>query len=91
MPAPMPTLITALAGIAAMLALAGPAAADAPGPDDAPPRFAPRSRPLRPPQAAGRDIRGPDRPAPPGHGRDVVRAYLPRNDNVPIYNEPPAR
>ncbi|WP_375454528.1 hypothetical protein [uncultured Methylobacterium sp.] len=89
MPAPMPTLIAALAGLSAMLVLAGPAAADAPGPDDAPPRFAPRS--LRPPQAAGRDIRGPDHHAPPGYGRDIVRAYLPRNDNVPIYNEPPAR
>lgn len=89
----MPVRISlTLAGLMATLALAGPAAAEAPGYADAGPRSAPRRlahRPLPPSRIergrgygpyAGRRAYGP-----------VVRAYLPRNDSVPMYNEPPAR
>ena len=80
-----------LAGVLATASLAGPAAADAPGDTDAAPRFAPRRLVHRPPPA-GIDRERVDRPyaGRPLYG-PVVRAYLPRNNNVPMYNEPPAR
>ena len=82
--------LAALAGLLATLATAGPAAAEGPGYAAAPPRFAPRRlahRPL-PPAGFGRAYGPP--PGPRAYG-PVVRAYLPRNDNVPMYNEPPLR
>ena len=48
-------------------------------------------RPL-PPEIAYRDPRGLPPPPPALHAPGpVVRAYLPRNDALPMYNEPPAR
>lgn len=85
MPARTPTRIAVLV---AMLALVAPARADAPGPGyGAPPRFAPQ--PHRP-RALHRDAYEFGRAPRPLHG-PTVRAYLPRNPNLPIYNEPPAR
>ncbi len=78
--------------IAALLALAGPALAEGPGYADAARHDAPR-------RLAHRPYPRPDAYRGPGYDPyarrraygPVVRAYLPRNDSLPMYNEPPAR
>ena len=79
--------LAAVAGLLATLA-AGPAAAQGPGYAEAPPRFAPRRLPPRP---LPRFDRGYGASVGPRAYGPVVRAYLPRNDSVPMYNEPPLR
>ena len=79
--------LAAFAGLLATLA-AGPAAAEGPGYAEAPPRFAPHRLPSRPPPGFDRGYGA--HAGPRAYG-PVVRAYLPRNDSVPMYNEPPLR
>ncbi|WP_375462709.1 hypothetical protein [uncultured Methylobacterium sp.] len=94
MPARMPNLIAGLASAAAMLLIAPSASARAPGfGDDAAPRSAPSHHRIRRPSPDGADraARG-YAPGLSGYGPpSIVRAYLPRNTNVPMYNEPPTR
>ncbi len=90
MPVRISLPLAALAGLLATLSLAGPAAAEGPGYAEAAPRVAPRRLAHRPLPPAGLDRRYGPYAGPRVYG-PVVRAYLPRNDNVPMYNEPPPR
>lgn len=92
-------LLVALAALAA-LGAAGPAGAQpsmGPGRGHGPRPHVDRHAPMRPlaPEVRFRDpryvpapIRRPRFAAPP---TDLVHAYLPRNTELPMYNEPPSR
>ncbi|MCJ2108688.1 hypothetical protein MKK70_25605 [Methylobacterium sp. E-041] len=90
MPVRISLPLVTLAGLLATVSLAGPAAAEGPGYAEAAPRAAPRRLAHRPLPPAGLDRRYGAYAGPRVYG-PVVRAYLPRNDNVPMYNEPPPR
>ena len=89
MPVRISLPLAALVGLLATLA-AGPAAAQGPGYTEPPPRLTPH-RPAHRPLPPGGFARGYGPSAGPRADGPVVRAYLPRNDSVPMYNEPPLR
>lgn len=101
MPARIPTRIAALSTIACavalLLAATPPASAGARGPDHDATAFDLPAQPhgvrRSPPRPAYHRSREAGRAfGRPGYGSPaLVRAYLPRNHAVPMYNEPPAR